>query len=176
MDRYLHDRDVEGLLFNYLHFYGSYDFVGDSRNWYRREVRIIRNLSGIHSYKDAQGFRRKNKRLRVRPIDAWVYHYGWVKSPSAQQAKLLNFNKYWHSDTWIEEKVPPVSEFDYAGIDSLTRFDGTHPEVMQERIKKMNWSSSFDPTKKKFSFKTRLLHAIEKMTGWRIGEYRNYRV
>jgi hypothetical protein len=104
MDHYLHDKDVEGLLFNYLHFYGSYDFTGDSRNWYRSEVRIIRNLSGMHSYKDAQGFRRKNKRLRVRHIDAWVYHYGWVKPPSVQQAKLLNFNKYWHSDTWIEEK------------------------------------------------------------------------
>jgi hypothetical protein len=133
-------------------------------------------LPGIRSYRDAQGFRRDNRQLRVKPIDAWIYHYGWVKPPTIQQDKLLNFNKYWHDDTWIQEKVPAAGEFDYSRIDSLSRFDGTHPAVMQERIQKMNWSFSFDPTKRHFSLKTRLLHAIEKMTGWRIGEYRNYRV
>ncbi|MCX6235420.1 MAG: glycosyltransferase family 2 protein [Bacteroidetes bacterium] len=176
MEQYLNSKDIEGLLFRYIHFYGSYDYSGDSRNWYRREVRVIRNLPGIRSYRDAQGFRRDNRQLRVKAIDAWIYHYGWVKPPSVQQDKLLNFNKYWHDDTWIQEKVPPTGEFDYSRIDSLSRFDGTHPAVMQERIQKMNWSFSFDPTKRHFSLKTRLLHAIEKMTGWRIGEYRNYRV
>ena len=32
------DKKVEGLLFNYTHFYGSYDFIGDSIKWYRKEV------------------------------------------------------------------------------------------------------------------------------------------
>jgi hypothetical protein len=55
--QYKDSPEVEGLLFSYLHFFGSYDYVGDSRRWYRKEVRILRNLPGIHSYKDAQGFR-----------------------------------------------------------------------------------------------------------------------
>ena len=35
-------REVEGLLFNYKHFYGTYDYVGDCRHWYRKEIRVIR--------------------------------------------------------------------------------------------------------------------------------------
>src|SRR6478735_2743781 len=50
-------KEVEGLLFNYRHFYGSYDYIGDTRRWYRKEIRIIRNDKRIRSYKDAQGFR-----------------------------------------------------------------------------------------------------------------------
>ena len=43
MLHYKDDEKVEGLLFKYKHFYGSYDYVGDSRKWYRHEVRIIKN-------------------------------------------------------------------------------------------------------------------------------------
>ena len=47
--------DVEGLLFNYLHFWGTYDYVGVSRNWYRREIRVIRNNKRIRSFRDEIG-------------------------------------------------------------------------------------------------------------------------
>src|ERR1044072_1101483 len=33
MEKYKDDQRVEGLLFNYIHFYGTYDYVGDSRTW-----------------------------------------------------------------------------------------------------------------------------------------------
>ncbi len=75
------NKKVEGLLFKYLHFYATYDYVGDSRKWYNYEVRIIKNDKSITSYKDAQGFRKGNKKLDVVLIDAEIYHYGWVKSP-----------------------------------------------------------------------------------------------
>ena len=42
--------------------------------------------------------------------------------------------------------------------------------------KRMNWKLSFDPTKKKFPLKARILYLIEKKLGWRIGEYKNYRL
>ena len=58
MEKHLHDQRVEGLLFNYLHFYGSYDYVGTSISWYPDEIRIIRNRKNIFSYRDAQGFRK----------------------------------------------------------------------------------------------------------------------
>ena len=170
------DKNVDGLLFKYQHFYGSYDFVGDSRRWYRREVRIVRNDKKIHSWKDAQGFRKNGKKLRVKLIDAYIYHYGWVKHPKHQQLKQRNFNKLWHSDDWVAEKIPDVESFDYSEIDALRKFEGTHPKVMQKRIENVNWEFSFDPTQRKLSFKTMLLQKIEKWTGWRIGEYKNYRL
>ncbi|PKP45195.1 MAG: glycosyl transferase [Bacteroidetes bacterium HGW-Bacteroidetes-11] len=168
--------EVEGLLLNYLHFYGSYDFTGDSRRWYRREVRVIRNDKSIRSYRDAQGFRKNNKPLKVKPVNATMHHYGWVKPPEFQQAKQEYFHKLWHNDEWVEKKVPKADAFDYSSIDSLAKFTGTHPAVIQPRINRQNWQFTFDPTKKKLPFKSRLLHGIEALTGWRIGEYRNYKV
>ena len=67
-------------------------------------------------------------------------------------------------------------EFDYSGIDSLTHFDGTHPEVMMPRIEAMDWSFEVDPTKKNFGLKAKLLYWIEKNFGWRVGEYKNYQL
>jgi hypothetical protein len=58
----------------------------------------------------------------------------------------------------------------------LQQFKGTHPLVMQERIARMNWQFDFDISRKNMGFKSRLLHGLEKLTGWRVGEYRNYKV
>ena len=176
MERYKDNKEVEGLLFNYTHFYGSYDYVGDSRRWYRKEIRIVRPWKNIRSYRDAQGFRIDGRKLKVKPIDAWMYHYGWVKSPFHQAEKQKNFNKLWHSDEWVDKNVSKSDEFDYSTIDSLKLFEGTHPEVMRRRIENINWQFSFDPTKKNFGTKAKVLAWIEKHTGWRVGEYRNYEI
>ncbi|MEM9990293.1 MAG: glycosyltransferase family 2 protein [Bacteroidota bacterium] len=176
MQTNLNDTNVEGLLFQYRHFYGSYDFLGDSRNWYRQEVRIIRPDAAIRSYQDAQGFRKNNQKLWVKPVEAYVHHYGWVKHPVQQQRKQQNFNKLWHDDHWMETHIPKVSAFDYSQIDSLARFTGTHPKVMHSRIARMNWTFDFDPTQRKLSTKERLSRWWERQTGIRLGEYRNYRI
>jgi len=174
MEKWRSDPEVEGLVFNYTHFYGSYAFTGDSRRWYRREVRIIRNDKQISSYLDAQGFRKNGRKLRVARADASIFHYGWVKPPKAQQAKLKTFHKYWHSDQWIEKEVSASDDFDYQGMDFLTHFSGQHPVVMKDRILRQDWN--FDPAIQppRHSLKATVLHAIEKNTGWRVGEYRNY--
>jgi hypothetical protein len=174
---YKDDTNVEGLLFKYMHFYGSYDHVADSRKWYRREIRIIRNNRAIRSYKDAQGFRKSdNTKLKVKLIDAYIYHYGWVKHPVHQQKKQQTFNKHWHDDAWMEQYIPKTIEFDYSNIDSLSKFNGTHPAVMQFRISRINWKFERDIARKNLSFKNRLLQFIEQQTGWRIGEYKNYKL
>ncbi|HTL81273.1 MAG TPA: glycosyltransferase family 2 protein [Bacteroidia bacterium] len=175
MTKWKDDKSVDGLLFNYRHFYGSYDYVGDSRKWYRREIRIVRKNDSIVSYRDAQGFRKKdNSKLFVKAVDAEVYHYGWVKSPEAQQAKQESFHKMWHDDEWMKKNIPVAEKFDYSQIDSLALFTGTHPAVMIDRIAKQNWKFSFDPTKKKWGMKMRFLMGLEKTFGWRVGEYKNY--
>ena len=176
-ERYKYDLNVQGLLFKYEHFYGTYDYVGDSRKWYSHEVRIIRNDKKISAYKDAQGFREGNKKLRVKPIGAYIYHYGWVKSPEQMLRKQKNVSRYWHEDSEEWKKFLESGEyFDFNEFDSLKRFAGTHPAVMQERIRKKNWHVDIDLSKKKFSFKDDLLYRFEMLTGIRPFDFRNYKV
>ncbi len=175
MIRYKDVIEVEGLLFKYLHFYGSYKYVGDSRKWYRNEIRIIRNDKQIRSFRDAQGFRKNGKLLKVKPIDAEVFHYGWVKNPLKQIEKQKNFHKLWHSDETVKKMVKEADSYDYSNIDSLKLFSGTHPAVMIKRISQLDWDFEFDISKKQLSFKDKVLGIIEKKTGKRLFEYKNYK-
>lgn len=177
MEENLNNKNVEGLLFKYLHFYGSYDFVASSRRWYRNEVRVLKFDPGVHSYRDAQGFRKNGRKINVKPIEAYIYHYGWVQPPTGLGNKVRNFNKFYHEDSWIEENLPENIEFDYGNADRLIRFEGTHPQVMQKRIEVSNWKFQVDPTllKKKMSLRRRILQKIEDLWQWRIGEYKNYK-
>ena len=176
MDKWKDDKRVDGLLFKYKHFYGSYEFVGDSTRWYRNEVSIIRSDKSIRSFRDAQGFKKNGRLLNVKEAEATIYHYGWVKPPAKQLDKQKYFNSLWHSDEWLKSNIPDVIEYDYSEIDSLVKFSGTHPSVMQSRITNSNWKFEFDPSRKKLSLKSRLKLLIEKLTGWRLGEYRNYKI
>ena len=177
MARWQADKTVEGLLLQYRHFYGSYDYVGDSYRWYRREVRIVRPAIGVYSYRDAQGFRRSgDHKLRVKLLDATVHHYGWVKPPAAMQRKQETFNKLWHSDDWVAQHVAPAEEFDYSQVDSLQRFAGTHPAVMTQRVKTQSWQFDHDLSRNRHRLKDRLKQALERLTGYRLGEYRNYKL
>jgi hypothetical protein len=170
------DKRVDGLLFHYLHFYGTYDYVGDSRKWYDKEIRIIRNDKGIQAYKDAQGFRRNGKRLPVKLINAWIFHYGWVKSPQQMKQKMYQTGKLWHSDDEMNAFMQSGAFFDYNEFDSLSRFENSHPSVMHSRIAKRNWDLMLDIHKKKFSLKDRILYFIEKKTGKRLFTFRNYKI
>jgi hypothetical protein len=195
MEQHFNDPEIQGLLFNYRHFYGSYDYVGLSRKWYRREVRIIRNDKKIRSWKDAQGFRsltpspspkgvgissppllggQGGAKLRVHLLPANIYHYGWVKHPAAQQRKQQTFNRLWHSDEAVKEMVGEKTTYDYDGSEPLERYNGSHPTVMLPRIRAMNWQFSGDPTQARSGWKDRLSNWLEKNTGWRPGEYKNY--
>lgn len=150
--------DIDGLLFNYHHFYGSYDYIGASSKWYREEIRIIKNNKSIYSYKDAQGFRKgSNEKLKVASIPAFVYHYGWVKDPRAMQMKQESFNRLWHDDQWIEENVVKTDAFEYEEhVSQLSLFKETHPNVMLERIERINWKFDYDISKNKRSLKDKL--------------------
>jgi hypothetical protein len=176
MKNYQNNSVIEGLLLNYKHFYGAYNYIADSRKWYRREIRIIRNSKLITSYKDAQGFRKTDgNKLNVALIDAYIYHYGWIKLPEKMMDKVKGISKFWHSDEYIENTFQtPI--FDFANIDSLAEFNENHPQVMETRIKNQNWEFKFDIKKKKYSLKTFLLLTIYKWTGWMPFEYKNYKI
>ena len=115
---------------------------------------MIRNLKSIRSYRDAQGFRAEGRKLNVKEIDAYVYHYGWVRHPEQQMNKILGFEKLYNVDTAARTLSTNLkNEFDYLGIESLARFQGTHPSVMTNRIARKNWNFEFDTSKKNFSIK-----------------------
>ncbi|WP_353139028.1 glycosyltransferase family 2 protein [Pseudopedobacter sp.] len=177
MEICLNDDKIEGLLFKYIHFYGSYDYYASSRRWYRKEIRVLKNLKGITSYRDAQGFRINDRKIRVKEINAYVYHYGWVKPPQGLNNKVRNFNKFYHSDEWIENNYPKADNFDYGNADELIKFNSTHPVSIRERISNTNWEFSIDPTKikRKLSLRRRILRWIEEKTGYRAFEYKNYK-
>ena len=92
------------------------------------------------------------------------------------QTKMLDFHKLWHDEEWIRQNFNMDELFDYSVIDSLTEFKGTHPGVMAERIRRASWKIELDISRKKFGFKDGLLHLIEKITGHRFFEYKNYSI
>ena len=157
MERFKDDKKVDGLLFHYRHFYGSYDYVGASNSWYKDEIRVIKNDKSIYSFKDAQGFRKgDNEKLNVIGIPAYVNHYGWVKDPRAMQQKQESFHKLWHNDEWLDKNVDNVEAFEYEKhVSELKRFTESHPKVMEERLKRVSWKFDFDISMSKRSMKDR---------------------
>jgi len=180
MKKWEDNKTVDGLLFKYLHFYGSYDYVGISPKWYNHEIRIIRNDKAIYSFRDAQGFRKgNNEKLNVKPVDAYVYHYGWVKEPGTMMKKAINANSFYQEKNILKQIKSKDSngtkEFDYSSIDALSCFIGTHPKVMEERIRRKNWSFEHDISFNKLSLRYRGKIFIKKYLGINT-YYENYKL
>lgn len=177
MLRWKDDKRVDGLLFKYLHFYGSYDYVGVSSKWYRNEIRIVRNDKNIYSYLDAQGFRKGvNEKLNVKALDAYIYHYGWVREPETMNNKLENTKNFWGGVTLDPAETVYTGSFDYSLIDALEKFKGTHPAIMKERINRMNWKFDYDLSYNNYKLKDRVKNLLEKITGKRVFDYKNYKL
>jgi glycosyltransferase involved in cell wall biosynthesis len=173
--------EIEGLLFKYLHFFGDYAHIGMGRQWYRKEIRACRNSGSITSWKDAQGFRVREsdsvfRKLRVLDIPVHIYHYGWVRNPSAYLRKQAAFGRLYHDDAWLKEHLPKSEEFPTCY--ELAEFTGTHPKIMQERIKEDGlWTKHFDSNRRlSRPFAVALCDTFERLTGKRIFEYRNYEI
>ena len=177
MLKYKDDKSVDGLLFKYYHFYGSYDYIGASNKWYRNEIRIIKNNKNIYSYKDAQGFRKGNdEKLNVKEIDAYMYHYGWVKEPKVMMDKRKEGVKYWEGHKYTEEYAKTeLGAYDFSSIDALEKFKGNHPIVMKERIERMNWQFDYDVSFNNISLKDKFKNLLFALTGRRFFEYQNYK-
>ncbi len=178
MVQWLPVKKVEGLVFTYRHFYGTYGYTGDSRHWYRREARIIRNDKTIRSYRDAQGFRKAGKKINAVLVQAEIYHYGWVRHPKYMQMKIDAVKEFYDGISHDEaQKKAVTEEFSYSrNYDSLVSFTGTHPGVMQERISRLNWDPVIDIREKRMNIRYKVLYWFEKLTGIRPFEFRNYRI
>lgn len=174
MNNHHNNPKVEGLLFNYLHFYGSYNYVAESYVWYPKEIRILKYNPTIFSYKDAQGFRKGDyQKLKVKQIDATIYHYGHVRPPKVMQEKFQNSSKFYHDNEWIKKTFPGDS-FDYLEhVGELRRFNSEHPKLIQPRIDRLNWEFDYDVSMNNPSLKKRIKHILRKYFGIDLG-YKNY--
>ncbi len=177
MLKYGNDQQVEGLLFNYIHFYGSYHTVGISTNFYPNEIRAFKYNPKVYSYRDAQGFRiRDNEKLKVKSIDATVYHYGWAREPKVMRTKYLDFNKLWYSQNKIDESIKEKENFNYAYKNfCVVPYTGTHPQVMQDRAKAMNWNFDERIYRNRLSIKDKIKRIFKKYLGLDFS-YRNYKI
>ncbi len=152
-EKYLTDNEVEGFLFKYKHFWGDYDHFIQSHAWYPREIRIIRNDPQIHSWRDAQSFRRipdfngqdyyqkeNTFKLNVIELDAYIYHYGFVRPPFLMQKKRKNHNTNYAGQSSTEHLFKNEAEtFDYGDLSKIKSYKETHPAVMKDFIEKFNW-------------------------------------
>jgi hypothetical protein len=186
------DPGVEGLVFDYVHFYGSFHTVGVARRWYRQEVRAFKAGIGVRSWKDAQGFRvwapppgftgerprslkpgDPARKLLVAASGARVFHYGWVRPPDQQTEKLAEFERLYQGD---EARRRRLSEgFSYDVEEKVRPFEGTHPAPMTARVATEDWA--FEPRSRRIRpghLREDLLDLVEDVTGVRIGEYRNF--
>ncbi|MCP4230458.1 MAG: glycosyltransferase [bacterium] len=179
-EKYADEERVDGLLFDYLHFYGTYHHVQCSRKWYAREVRVIRRVLGLRSYGDAQGFRIGGRKPTVIDSSCRVFHYGWVRPPEVMLAKMRAFHKLWHDDEWVHQELPSQMDgFDFGPMRSTVRFEGSHPEVMRRRIEEANWTPEVlgELQHAHDGAGQRFLSWIEmNILQFKIGENRNYRL
>jgi hypothetical protein len=172
-----HDRRVEGLLFDYLHFFADYDHYQASHGWYRREVRVVRTGIGVRSWRSAQGFRRDGQKLHVLPSGGRIFHYGWVRPPRHMTRKAHAFATLHAGAQAADAQFRDLNQaFDFGRLHGRARFRGTHPAVMRHRITAKDWEvrPGLD-LQRHDSLRIRMLSFFENhLLGFRVGEHRNY--
>lgn len=171
------DDRVEGLLFDYLHFHGSPEWVLEGRRRYRREVRVVRRGAGVRSVRDAQGFRvggEGGREPRVIRSGARIFHYGYVKSREGLDRK----RRLWMR--WFGEEPDEDRRMTLHAYRGLRRFEGEHPAAVRPWLEGRTYD--FDPAEAEppprdlRTLKVRISDAIERRTGHRLFEHRNYRL
>ncbi|RFM30458.1 glycosyltransferase [Deminuibacter soli] len=186
LQQYDADPRVEGFILPFLHFWGSFDYIRNTRRVHAHEVRLFRNLPGMRSYRDSQGFRKYKsleqynqdqslgEKLHVKKIDAPVYHYNGVRPGKVMSKRTQAFTSFWQPN---QEQKETQEEFDYQRVDRLQRFTGPHPAVMQQRIQQQDWNFVYDPSKAVWAKpKDKWIQPIEDILGFKIGEYKNYKL
>ncbi|MFZ2386345.1 MAG: glycosyltransferase [Polaromonas sp.] len=166
VERHHDNPAVEALVFDYLHFYGSPQWISISPGWYRRECRLIRNT--IRSYApDGQYWlvtteHKKGRNPRAALANAHIYHYGWIRRNEEMQKKLDTVSKYWG-----EAKAAQIT---YSQFDSraLAPFTGTHPHAVQEWLaleaeQVLNIDPTYKPTPKENKY--HFMRQVESLTG-----------
>ena len=192
MMRFEKDHTVDGLAFHWVHFYGDYHTVVYSKEWYRREIRVVKKSRGLKSYGDAQGFRILKNPEASNGADEnaqWIkpkaalsrgryFHYGWVKSAQKMANKAEALHKFWHGDA-KDGLVTADNVFPH--IFGMNEFRRSHPQVIMPRLERFERAAGEAapffmrpvPFEKKH-LRLRMDNWLEILTGVRVGEFKNY--
>jgi beta-1,4-mannosyltransferase len=138
-------RRTEGLLFDYLHFYGSYHTVRRGWHPYPRAVRAVKVGIGVRSIGDAAGFHvvrgGVSRGLIKARTGARIFHYGFCRPPAQQVAKRVAQSRL--HEEYGDFDTDPRPEVLFGQPDQLARFEGSHPVVMQALVASQSWH--YDP-------------------------------
>lgn len=199
-EKFLEHPEVEGFIFDYIHFWGDYSHHQVAHGWYKKEIRIIRRDPDIHSWESAQSFRRipgfdgKNYRiqegtykLKVIQIPAKVYHYGWVRPPRLMRKKQKSLDTIHKGASTVATMYQDKkAEYDYGPLSQASLFKETHPEVMKDWIAAFDWGDQLNYTNRELNpgreknkhdrFKNKLLTFIEQrlLGGRELFAFKNY--
>jgi len=128
MENNLNNLNVEALVFDYYHFFGSPEWLAISPAWYRRECRIIRN--SIRSwapdglYWVVMDKNKKGRYPKAALVNVPIYHYGHVRSIEAMREKNKRVGKYWNHDH-------PLFNGYQIDPQALEPFTGKHPTIVK---------------------------------------------
>lgn len=179
-----HQPGTDGFLFPFLHFWGDYRHVQNSRRVHRFEIRLFKKNKLVRSYNDSQGFRLynsmeayengsdKGKKLKVKLLDTPVYHYNGVRQSELMKAKEKNFSYFYGHDSGSNT----ATEFNYHKVPRVIKFTGTHPKVMHKRISEYDYEFVHDRSQSVWKTKDRIIQPVEDLLGVRFGEYKNYKL
>jgi hypothetical protein len=173
MSANLHDPSVDGLLFNQMHFIGSYEYIGKNNNWNKQSVRILRPSADLLPTRGGEGFLKNNHPLNVKPTGIYLYNYRYISAPFIPSRYRMIRNQVTVSG---QKNAVTSSEADFSIADNTKRFTGSHPAVMQSLISKVNWKFTFDPTKRKSSLRRVVKLFLGKLAGLKPAVYKTYRI
>jgi hypothetical protein len=174
---------VEGLLFGFRHFWGDYNHYQLGHAWYPYEIRVVRNRIGAASIGDAQSFLNNGRKLNVAFANAEMFHYGYVRNPDLMQKRNVETETTYRGAAETQKLFKKAADvFDYGPLDKLPVFKGTHPSVMDARVRAMDWKDLLqyggtDKTRYHHDkFKYRFLTFLEQnlFGGRQIGGFKNY--
>lgn len=179
LERELHNREVQGLLVDYTHLYGSFWTEVYSLGWYYKEVRVVRRDPKIRAWGGAQGFRTTDKeKLRVKNSGGRYFHYGFALRPDRAKIKFKNLNDLYGNPKKVEAIEKRPASF-YPDDQKVRPLRGTHPAVMRELAEAADWKyHSRNPLVRfrKDYFWEDIALIIKRCTGITLGVHKNYRL
>jgi glycosyltransferase involved in cell wall biosynthesis len=179
------DKKVDGFILPFIHFWGGYDHIRNTRRVHNFEIRIFRNHIGVRSYRDSQGFTKyqsfeayengteKGEKLHVKKLDATVYHYTGIRSPDAYAKKVAMFQSYYNTAEGLK-KIMASHNYQMHSVDRTIPFQGEHPAIMHAKVAAQDWEYSYKKDLSVWHKKDKFLQPIEDFLGFKFGEYKNY--
>ena len=170
---------VDGFILPFLHFWGDYNHIRNTRRVHKKEIRLFRSNINAFSFNDSQGFRKytnkesylsgvdKGKKLNVKLIKANVFHYNRINEQELSAEKTKTFSFFWGNNS---------SNFNFEQVDRVEIFEGAHPNVMKTRIESLKYKFKYDKSKAQWVKIDKLIQPLEDLLGFKFGEYKNYKL